>query len=177
MVHSFQLRNAAPLEYTAIQKNQALAILLSYQQAGGKQLTNYLAFAAVRRAELSEISNVGFLAFGGTSEDDADWLYYDAPNQKHSLVVLQNSDLFNGTVSVYRCDADGVEKTLIGSGGTDDGYQPFTKYGTWSEDADGNAVYSNGVSYWITWKDAEAVVTYHTISDDNDTCDTVVVPY
>lgn len=177
VVHSFQLRNAAPLEYTAIQKNQALAILLSYQQAGGKQLTNYLAFAAVRRAELSEISNVGFLAFGGTSEDDADWLYYDAPNQKHSLVVLQNSDLFSGTVSVYRCDADGVEKTLIGSGGTDDGYQPFTKYGTWSEDADGNAVYSNGVSYWITWKDAEAVVTYHTISDDNDTCDTVVVPY
>ena len=177
VVHSFQLRNAAPLEYTAIQKNQALAILLSYQQAGGKQLTNYLAFAAVRRAELSEISNVGFLAFGGTSEDDADWLYYDAPNQKHSLVVLQNSDLFNGTVSVYRCDADGVEKTLIGSGGTDDGYQPFTKYGTWSKDADGNAVYSNGVSYWITWKDAEAVVTYHTISDDNDTCDTVVVPY
>lgn len=147
VVHSFQLRNAAPLEYTAIQKNQALAILLSYQQAGGKQLTNYLAFAAVRRAELSEISNVGFLAFGGTSEDDADWLYYDAPNQKHSLVVLQNSDLFNGTVSVYRCDADG------------------------------NAVYSNGVSYWITWKDTEAVVTYHTISDDNDTCDTVVVPY
>ena len=87
VVHSFQLRNAAPLEYTAIQKNQALAILLSYQQAGGKQLTNYLAFAAVRRAELSEISNVGFLAFGGTSEDEADWLYYDAPNQKHSLVV------------------------------------------------------------------------------------------
>lgn len=177
VVHSFQLRNAAPLEYTAIQKNQALAILLSYQQAGGKQLTNYLAFAAVRRAELSEISNVGFLAFGGTSEDEADWLYYDAPNQKHSLVVLQNSDLFNGTVSVYRCDADGVEKTLIGSGRTDDGYQPFTKYGTWSEDADGNAVYSNGVSYWITWKDTEAVVTYHTISDDNNTCDTVVVPY
>lgn len=177
VVHSFQLRNAAPLEYTAIQKNQALAILLSYQQAGGKQLTNYLAFAAVRRAELSEISNVGFLAFGGTSEDDADWLYYDAPNQKHSLVVLQNSDLFSGTVSVYRCNADGVEKTLIGSGGTDDGYQPFTKYGTWSKDADGNAVYSNGVSYWITWKDTEAVVTYHTISDDNNTCDTVVVPY
>ena len=55
VVHSFQLRNAAPLEYTAIQKNQALAILLSYQQAGGKQLTNYLAFAAVRRAELSEV--------------------------------------------------------------------------------------------------------------------------
>ncbi|MEE0114100.1 MAG: dockerin type I repeat-containing protein [Ruminococcus sp.] len=147
VVHSFQLRNAAPLEYTAIQKNQALAILLSYQQAGGKQLTNYLAFAAVRRAELSEISNVGFLAFGGTSEDEADWLYYDAPDQKHSLVVLQNSDLFSGTVSVYRCDADG------------------------------NAVYSNGVSYWITWKDTEAVVTYHTISDDNNTCDTVVVPY
>lgn len=177
VVHSFQLRNAAPLEYTAIQKNQALAILLSYQQKGGRALNNYLAFAAVRRADLSELSYAGFLVSGETSEDEADWLYYDAPNQKHSLVVLQNSDLFNGTVSVYRCDADGVEKTLIGSGGTDDGYQPFTKYGTWSEDADGNAVYSNGVSYWITWKDAEAVVTYHTISDDNDTCDTVVVPY
>lgn len=177
MVHSFQLRNAAPLEYTAIQKNQALAILLSYQQAGGKQLTNYLAFAAVRRAELSEVEKAGFIVFGETSEDEADWLYYDAPDQKHSLVVLQNSDLLSGTVSVYRCDADGVEKTLIGSGGTDDGYQPFTKYGTWSEDADGNAVYSNGVSYWITWKDTEAVVTYHTISDDDDTCDTVVVPY
>lgn len=177
VVHSFQLRNAAPLEYTAIQKNQALAILLSYQQAGGKQLTNYLAFAAVRRAELSEVEKAGFIVFGETSEDEADWLYYDAPDQKHSLVVLQNSDLLSGTVSVYRCDADGVEKTLIGSGGTDDGYQPFTKYGTWSEDADGNAVYSNGVSYWITWKDTEAVVTYHTISDDDDTCDTVVVPY
>lgn len=147
VVHSFQLRNAAPLEYTAIQKNQALAILLSYQQAGGKQLTNYLAFAAVRRAELSEVEKAGFIVFGETSEDEADWLYYDAPDQKHSLVVLQNSDLFSGTVSVYRCDADG------------------------------NAVYSNGVSYWITWKDTEAVVTYHTISDDNNTCDTVVVPY
>ena len=151
VVHSFQLRNAAPLEYTAI--------------------------PAVRRAELSEVEKAGFIVFGETSEDEADWLYYDAPDQKHSLVVLQNSDLLSGTVSVYRCDADGVEKTLIGSGGTDDGYQPFTKYGTWSEDADGNAVYSNGVSYWITWKDTEAVVTYHTISDDDDTCDTVVVPY
>ena len=177
VVHSFQLRNAAPLEYTAIQKNQALAILLSYQQKGGRALNNYLAFAAVRRADLSELSYAGFLVSGETSEDEADWLYYDAPNQKHSLVVLQNSDLFSGTVSVYRCDADGVEKTLIGSGGTDDGYQPFTKYGTWSKDTDGNAVYSNGVSYWITWKDTEAVVTYHTISDDDDTCDTVVVPY
>lgn len=177
VIRQLQLRNAMPLEYTAIQKNQALAILLSYQQAGGKQLTNYLAFAAVRRAELSEVEKAGFIVFGETSEDEADWLYYDAPDQKHSLVVLQNSDLFSGTVSVYRCDADGVEKTLIGSGGTDDGYQPFTKYGTWSKDTDGNAVYSNGVSYWITWKDTEAVVTYHTISDDDDTCDTVVVPY
>lgn len=177
VIRQFQLRNAMPLEYTAIQKNQALAILLSYQQAGGKQLTNYLAFAAVRRAELSEVEKAGFIVFGETSEDEADWLYYDAPDQKHSLVVLQNSDLLSGTVSVYRCDADGVEKTLIGSGGTDDGYQPFTKYGTWSKDTDGNAVYSNGVSYWITWKDTEAVVTYHTISDDDDTCDTVVVPY
>ena len=66
VVHSFQLRNAAPLEYTAIQKNQALAILLSYQQAGGKQLTNYLAFAAVRRAELSEVEKAGFIVFGET---------------------------------------------------------------------------------------------------------------
>ena len=177
VIRQLQLRNAMPLEYTAIQKNQALAILLSYQQKGGRALNNYLAFAAVRRADLSELSYAGFLVSGETSEDDADWLYYDAPNQKHSLVVLQNSDLFSGTVSVYRCDADGVEKTLIGSGGTDDGYQPFTKYGTWSKDTDGNAVYSNGVSYWITWKDTEAVVTYHTISDDNNTCDTVVVPY
>lgn len=48
--------------------------------------------------------------FGETSEDEADWLYYDAPDQKHSLVVLQNSDLLSGTVSVYRCDADGMKK-------------------------------------------------------------------
>lgn len=177
VIRQFQLRNATPLEYTSFYKNQTLYIWLSYQQKGGRALNNYLAFAAVRRADLSELSNAGFLVSGETSEDEADWLYYDAPDQKHSLVILQNSDLFSGTVSVYRCDADGVEKTLIGSGGTDDGYQPFTKYGTWSKDADGNAVYSNGVSYWITWKDTEAVVTYHTISDDNDTCDTVVVPY
>lgn len=58
MIRQLQLRNAMPLEYTAIQKNQALAILLSYQQAGGKQLTNYLAFAAVRRAELSEVEKL-----------------------------------------------------------------------------------------------------------------------
>lgn len=91
--------------------------------------------------------------------EDAEWIYYDSPSGDETILIKQHSFLLAGYVDIYQVNADGTE-TLVHNAYTDDGYQPFSENGDWSLDENGNAVFSNGTSYSITWTDTAATVGF-----------------
>ncbi len=114
-------------------------------------------------------------------DDNPEVFTYTAPeafassSMVKTLTIEAYSVLLDGHANIYWS----VNNRIVGNEttiGTDDGYNPFSEEGEWSEDEDGNPVYGNGTSYAITWTESGVVIDY-LFANNSDIWQTVTLDY